>query len=230
MTKGLTSIIMVCYDQIQTSRNSSMEAVADITRYTDSKDYELIIIDCEPKFPFRDDFKCLKIDKFIEVPSPDIGYYPAMNKGAKEAKGEYLCFIDNDIFVHEGWLKDLRWYLEKDLLDAVMPDQIPCSRAQQLYYYSLSLEDAIGKGCAEQGLILIKRNFFDKMGGWDKKLTKGYGWKRFYLQMNEVGARYNNTAKVNITHLMGMTYYNTIQNDYQKYLVNSKEEADYNNG
>ena|SRR3990167_271125 len=230
MTQQLTSIIMVCYDQIQTARNSSMEAVAEITRYTDPEDYELIVIDCEPKLPFRDDFKCLKIDKFIEIPPPDIGYYPAMNKGAEEAKGEYLCFIDNDIFVHENWLKNLRWYLENDLLDAVLPDQIPCSRTQQLYYYGLTLEDAIGKGCSEQGLVVIKKESFEKIGGWDKKLTKGYGWKRFYQQMGEHNIRYNNTAKVSITHLMGMTYWDTIQNDYAKYLVNSKEEGDYLNG
>src|SRR3974390_1642459 len=114
MIKGLTSIIMTCYDQTQTNRHVSMVAAANILRYTDMP-YELIVVDCCPKYPFRDDYKIFQDVKFIEVPLPDIGYYAAMRMGASNAKGEYICFIENDVMVHEGWLDGLKRHLDRDL-------------------------------------------------------------------------------------------------------------------
>lgn len=230
MNKRLTSIIMTCYDQSQTARHTSMLAAANITRYTNPDEYELIIIDCCPKYPFRDDYKVLKIDNFIVVNPPDIGYYQAMNLGAKEAKGEYLCFIENDVFVQEGWLENLRFYLEKGTVDAIMPDQIPCTRQQQLSYYKYDSAEALGKGATEQGLMMITREAFDKTGGWDPKMKMVYGWKRFYQQIGENGLHLNNTAKVTISHITGMTYYDTLEHDPEKHALISKSEGEYLNG
>lgn len=230
MKKGFTSIIMTCYDQRQTARHMSMLAAANITRFTDPKDYELIIVDCCPKYSFRDDYKCLKIDHMIEVPPPDIGYYPAMNLGVEKAQGEYLCFIENDVFVDRFWLPQLREYLELDLLDAVLPNQIPCSFEKQEELDNILVKEAIGKGAAEQGLILMKRESFDKIGGWDKNLKAGYGWKRFYQQMNENNVRFNNTSLVTISHITGAAYYDTLEDDPVKHAKNSEEENKYLNG
>lgn len=230
MKKGLTSIIMTCYDQTQTARHISMAAVAAINRYTKQRDYELIIVDCCPKYPFRDDYKVLKIDQFIEVPAPDIGYYPAMNLGARHANGEYFCFIENDVFVSDNWLTNLRWCLENNRLDAVMPHQIPNTFEQTLEFYLMDFDEAIGKAATEQGLVLITRKAFRKIHGWDRKLKAGYGWKRFYQQLQENGVRLGNTAKAMITHITGACYYDTMEFDPKKHAKNSRTEAKYLNG
>lgn len=227
MKNKLTSIIMTCYDQTQTNRHVSMLAVTDITRYTNPSTYELIVVDCCPKYPFRDEYKCLKIDNFIKVGPPDIGYYPAMNLGASKAKGEYLCFIENDVMVRPNWLTDLRWYLENDRCDAILPNQIPCSFDQQCSYEKLTYDEAYGKGAPEQGLVFIRRESFDKMGGWDKKLKAGYGWRRFYQQLGENRVRRSTTAKVTISHITGMTYFDTMVLDKKKFERNNAIEGKY---
>ena len=222
---------MIMYDQTQTSRHVSMAAVAAITRYTNPKDYELILVDCCSKYPFRDDYHVLKVDKFIEKKAPDIGYYPAMNLGASKAKGEYLCFIENDLFVNSlNWLQTLRWYLENNKMDAVMPHQIPNTYNQIMEFESMDYEGAIGKAATEQGLVMITRKAFKEIGGWDKKLKAGYGWKRFYQQLGENKLRLGNTAKCIVTHITGMTYYDTMEFDLEKFEKNSKTEGDYLNG
>lgn len=229
MKKGLTSIIMTLYDQNQTARHSSMAAVAAIVRYTDPKEYELILVDCCPKYPFRDDYHVLKIDKFLEVKPPDIGYFAAMNLGTTVASGEYYCFIENDIFVNDNWLPDLRWYLENNQLDAVMPHQIPNTFEQTERFRKMTYEEAQGKAAVEQGLVLITRKAFNQIGGWDKKMPIGYGWKRFYQQIGENGVRLGNTAKCMVTHITGMTYYDSMEFDPKKHAEVSKAEADYTN-
>jgi len=228
--KGLTSIIMTMYDQTQTSRHVSMTAVSAITRYTDPKDYELILVDCCPKYPFRDDYHVLKVDKFIEKKVPDIGYYKAMNLGASKASGEYLCFIENDVFVSDNWLHNLRWCLENKRMDAVLPHQIPNTYKQTLEFYTMDADGAVNKAATEQGLVMMTRDAFDKIGGWDKKLKVGYGWKRFYQQLGENNLVLGNTAKCMITHITGMTYYDSMELDPEKFKLNSKIEGEYLNG
>lgn len=207
MKNKLTSIIMTCFDKNQTMRHVSMLAAADITRYTDPSSYELIIVDTEPIYPFRDDYHVLKIDRKIEVPK-NLGYYESMNIGAKEAKGKYLCFIENDVFVRENWLKNLSWYLKNDYCDAIMPDQIPTTWEGIRKYKALSFEEAFGKGATEAGLILMTKDAYETIGAWDKTWTgqsPHFGWKRIYQQIGEAGLRMGQTAKVTISHVCGMT-------------------------
>src|SRR5574337_1362293 len=107
-----TSIIMTSYIPQKFIAEITMATIANITRYTNPDKYELILVDCSPKYEVRDDYQVLKIDKHLKI-DPDPGYYEAMNIGAKEAQGDYLCFIENDIFVWEGWLEGLEYYLDR---------------------------------------------------------------------------------------------------------------------
>ena len=182
-----------------------MTAVANITRYTNTEEYELIIVDCCPKWALRDDLHVFTVKKFMTL-EQDPGYFASMNIGAKEAKGKYLCFIENDVFVQENWLPDLRRYLEGNMADAILPNQMPMTRAEQLQLYEYDYEEAIGKARREQGLVLIKREAFDKIGGWDIKMPVGYGWRRFYNQLTDNNISLIDTAKVTVTHIAGATY------------------------
>ena len=47
------------------------------------------------------------------------GISPARNRGAKEARGEYLCFIDADGELTENWLKNADRILKRKKIDAV---------------------------------------------------------------------------------------------------------------
>jgi len=223
---------MTCYDHTQASRNVSMAASVAITRFTDPKEYEFIIVDTEPKYRFN--YKPpvpvgtapVKIDKFLEL-TPDLGYFASMNRGAEEAKGEYLCFIENDVFVTPEWLPNLRWYLENGYLDAVFPHQAPDSYETYLKYSKLPMEKGWNGGCEEQGLMLITREAFDKMGGWDKNFPVGIGWKNVLLQMHDSGIKFGSTFKSVISHICGMTYFNMSEFEREKFVKNTGIEAEY---
>src|SRR3990167_11286650 len=116
--KPKVSIIFCLFDFSRTLRHMTMASLANIRRFTDDEDYELILVDNVPVFPIRDDYFVLRLeDMKIKTNKKDHGYYKSLNEGAKLAKGKYLCFIQPDVFVHEGWLDGLCHYLDNDIAD-----------------------------------------------------------------------------------------------------------------
>ncbi len=204
-----TSIVMTSYNPTHTLQEMTMATLANIVRYTNREDYELILVDCvpgdaQPGTQIRDDYHVLDIDKILR-PDPDPGYPAAMNLGFQEAKNDYICFIENDIFVFEGWLDNLRWYLDNNILDAIVPDQVPRAREDYLERHNLDYMDALNKGGPEQGLLLIKRDAFLRTGTWaeDHRIV---GWKYFYEQMANNNVRFGNTSRTTVSHICGATY------------------------
>lgn len=201
------SIIYCLFDFTRTLRHTSMASIANIRRFTDDEDYELIIIDNVPKFPIRDDYKVLHLEnaQIIEH-KVDIGYYASLNEGAKLAKGDYLCFIQPDIFVHEGWLKNMIFYLENGW-ECVFPDQFPQTREYIKRSYEMSFEEARGFGGREAGCLMITRQAFDRAGGWDDRLFNEFGEAAFYRRLDKAGVKWTPTCKSLVTHITAGTRY-----------------------
>lgn len=217
MKNKKVSIIYTCFNPTRVITQITMATLANIRRYTDPKDYELIVVDSVPKYGIMDDYNVLKLgsDGHYIKEDEDKGYYAAMNRGASLATGDYLCFIENDIFVFENWLKDLVYYLDNDLCDVIVPDQVPRSRKEVLKFRKMSHEDSMFNGIQEQGLLLMKRGVFNSIGGWDERFFKIYGWKAFGLTLANKGLRVNSTTKVNISHIAGMSYFHDYENNYK---------------
>lgn len=214
---SLTSIVLTCLNNSRFNAHMSMASIAAITKFTDPEDYELIVVDPESKYPIRDDYHVLKIDKWLK-PSPDPGYTACMNLGAKKAKGEYIVFMQNDVFVHEGWLSNLRLYLESGLYDVVWPDQVPRDREYVLASYKRNHFDTEAmKGSRDAGLFMITKKGFEKTGGWDEDLGL-LAEKDFYLnKVNGAGLRWTDTNKVIITHIMAGTNLQLLDSNPEEY-------------
>ena len=225
----MTSIIYCLFDFTRTLRHMSMASVAAIRRFTDDEDYELIIIDNVPKYPFRDDYKVLNIDpeKFI-VNKEDKGYYGSLNQGAKMAKGDYLCFIQPDVIVHEGWLKNAVWYLENGY-DAVFPDQQYKTRefVKASYDFPFESEDA-RTGARDAGILYIKREAFDQIGGWNEDIKIHFGERDIYEKIN--GLKWTVTCKTMITHLEHAAGWTKLELEPQKYNSDVTESVKVKNG
>lgn len=196
-----TSIIMTAFDFDCTHRLITVGALGNIQKYTDTDDYELILMDICPKCDMNTRHHTIRIDKHIKM-SEDVGISKARNLGAKEAdpSSEYFCFIDNDVFVYEGWLRKLRSYIESGRCDAVWPHQGPTSREFVLESYIKE-----GQGNDDAGCILITRKKFEETGGWDEDFVSFYHDKGFRDRMGKVGVRIMCTNQVIITHLGGIT-------------------------
>lgn len=80
------------------------QCVTSLRRHTRS-DFEIIIIDNNSKERYNVIVHSLA-DKFFAF-DKNKGNAAAWNKGAKLATGDYLCFMDNDVSVTEGWLEPL---------------------------------------------------------------------------------------------------------------------------
>lgn len=201
----LTSVIMPCYVQTLFQAHMSMAALANITKYTDPDEYEMIVIEDIPKFPIRDDYHVLKIDTHITL-NQYTNYSTKMNMATKKAKGDYLVFIQNDVFIWEGWLEGMRYYLDNDLADIVFPDQIPRSREFVKQSYKLTPEEAIGQGARDAGMFMITRQGFEKSGGFNDDL-KIFVEADFYERLGATGVRQVTTNKTLFTHIALGTHY-----------------------
>ena len=201
------SIIVSCFNNTRTATHMSMLCLDHIRKFTDEP-YQLIVIDPASKFPIRDDYKTLGLENdpdtiWAKFPT-DIGYTVGMNKGAELAIGEVLVFIQNDVFVREGWLKDLLWYIEQGW-EAVFPDQVPRSRDYVLKTYGRDHGNIEAmKGGRDAGLLMITRSAFARTGGWNPNLTL-LAERDFYQRMSEHSVKWIDTNKVLITHIMAAT-------------------------
>ena len=224
------SIVVSCFNNTKTAAHMSMLCLDHIRKFTNEEDYELIVVDPAPKFSIRDDYKTLKLDECKWVRSDtDIGYTRGMNMGAALAENEILVFIQNDVFVREGWLNDLRFYIEEGW-EAVFPDQVPRSREYVLETYERSrLDDESLKGGRDAGLVMITKKAFYRMGKWNEKLSL-LAERDFYERMGKAGVGWTDTNKVLITHVMAATNLDLLENDPEEYNRRMKEDANKLNG
>lgn len=231
-----TSIIYTCFNPNRVLAQISMATLANIRRYTEPDEYELIVIDCVPKAEMLDDYGALKLgsDGHHVKTETDPGYCEAMNMGAKLATGDYLCFVENDIFLFEDWLPNLRYYLDNDLADVIIPDQVPRTREEMLKFRKMTFEEAMSPGIQEQGLMMIKKEIFEKTGGWDGRFREVYGWAAFKVRLTKLSPspRIFTTLKVQMSHIAGLTYFFSAEGDSQRFdkatSVEAKILKDYN--
>lgn len=207
-----TSIIVVAYDKSHIRRQITAACLGNIERYTDTEDYELIVIDQEPceifdsereRFGAFTNFKFSTIDKYI-VLDKHIGLSVANNLGASKATGEYICFLHNDVFVSNDWLPRLRYFLENNFYDIVVPHQGTTPRKKIKEWTLKNPEDFNGEsGYYDAGLLLMRKKDFDKTGGWDEDFKFIYSGNVFvrYICQDKYKLRLQCTPAVIITHL-----------------------------
>ena len=209
----LTSIIMTAYITEPWQANLTMATLANITRYTNPDNYELILMSDSEKFPVRDDYGVLKIDRY-EITN-NLSYTQSMNRGAKLANGEYLCFIQNDVFVWREWLDDLKEYVLRNIADCVTPDQKPRDYEEVEKIRTLDYDEAIFDS-QDEGLLFITSEAFKRTRGFNESLTM-FQIKDFYERMKNNGIRMTTTAKVMVSHITGVTNLNRLYKQPQEY-------------
>lgn len=218
-----TSVIVTSYIQSQYQAHLTMACLANVTRYTDPEEYELILMSDNEKFPVRDDYKVLKIDKYVKT--KDMGYTASMNEGALQANGDVLVFLQNDVFIWENWLKNMRWYIDNDKADCVIPDQMPRSREEVLKLRELDFIESMKYGSRDAGCLMITVNAFQKMGGWDEDLSL-LAEREFYERMGACGIRQIDTCKTIISHVMAGSNLFLQHENPDEYEKRMKHDAD----
>ena len=198
------TIIVVGYHQTAVSAHMTMACLANITKYTNPDDYELILVEDIPKVNIRDDFHVLKIDRHI-ILDEYTPFSQKVNLAAKEAKGEYLAIIQNDCFVWEGWLEAAKYYLDSGI-EALVPDQIPRTRQYILESYDMTLDQGLDMGYRDACMMILTKRAFNRAKGYNPDMTVLVEGD-FYERLRLSGTEIHTTNKIQVTHITLATHY-----------------------
>ena len=84
--------------------------------------YEIIVVDNNPSgkvFKIVQDVKQKWQRPMHFVEEPDVGLHNARHKGAKEAVGDILVYIDDDVLTHPAWLRSIVQHFQDPLVAVV---------------------------------------------------------------------------------------------------------------
>lgn len=154
-------------------------AIANIHAFT--KDYELIVIHSYSEKYGQEVKKLLRRkDRYIPF-KKNISQPRAINIGIKKAKGDYICLIGNDNFVHQNWWDEIKKRLgnkDRQILacsvDRVRSDVWEKEREE--YSHTGYIKPANFSYVNFQGVTFPKK-VLQQIGRLDENLTFYY-WER----------------------------------------------------
>jgi len=227
-----TSIILTTYDSTPLMRKITSACIASINKYTD--DYELIVVDNKPvEVGFNEREHLVKIDKHV-INEENVGCSAGNNQGAALADPEskYICFIQSDVFVSDGWLPKLQRYLEDN--DVVLPHQGPIKREEYVKWRDMTFEEVNKEqGNDDGGLILMTMEAWKKTEGWNENLK--YLWHDLGFKFNMAKAKLTmkKAAEPVIIHIGGaaaivdpeaLKQMYTDENDYANEVIHKSKQ------
>jgi len=151
-----------------------------------------------------------------------IGYVsPLWNMGLDQARGDYICFLDDDNMRRKGYLQRLVnkaletnadiTVCESSLIDSRDSIRIHNLRRHPIGDRQPDLGKLLQRNFVDSGEMLIKREVFEKVGWFDETLTTEEDWDfvcrsvakgiRFYF-LNEPLALYRNHSEQRIKHTL----------------------------
>ncbi|RUS48712.1 glycosyltransferase [Cohnella sp. AR92] len=222
----LVSIIILTHNEIALTR----ECVESIIKHT-PESYELIFVDNGSADGTADYLLGVPGSKLIRNRS-NLGFAAGCNQGMAIAEGEYLCLLNNDTVVTDGWLTRLHAWLDKyPGIGIVGPRTNYVAGAQRVNavpYSNMEEMHAFAKDWAErhreQGFypykligfcMLFRRSLIDRIGGLDESFFPGnYEDDDFCLRTRISGSLLWAASDVYIHHYGSRTFHSkTFAND-----------------
>lgn len=175
-----------------------MASMAAVRKFTDG-DYEMIVVDNAPVHRIRDDYGVLAPFTLIEN-QDNKTVYESYNQGAAVATGEYLVFIQQDVFCNERTINKLVKYLEE--FDVAFPQQIELTRETVKKIYDTPDGTPTDAGWRDAGVLAITRQAFDKTGGWPGEFHNLLGEAAYYDKIHRLKLSWTAQTNAIITHIM----------------------------
>lgn len=187
-SKPTVSIVIPTYGH----RDLTEACLRSIMRNAPRVSFEILVVD--DHFPDADAASFAGIEGLVFIRNPkNLGFLLTCNSAAKQARGTYLCFLNNDTQVLEGWLESLVENIQRRPDCGLIGSKIiyPDGRLQEAggivwrdaeacnYGHSGDPDSSefnyIRKvdycsGCS----ILLPRLLFEELGGFDERYVPAY--------------------------------------------------------
>lgn len=199
--RPLVSVIMPVYNACRADKRFLLRAIESIANQTYSN-VELIIVNdgstddtqavCQEYLSLHPNLRAQFLNK------KNGGQSEARNFGAKACNGDYVGFLDQDDEWYENKLEQVIPWLENENIDVIYTDSDSIDGDDKVTLGSIhkkhncgwphpkkSIDDILFKDIfVMPGLMTIKKTAFDKIGGFDAKLS-GYEDDDLFLRLFE---------------------------------------------
>jgi GT2 family glycosyltransferase len=143
------------------------------------------------------------VTKRIDL-SENRSFSNSMNAGLREAKGDFVCVIGNDVFPGEGWLETLvelaratKAMITAPLNDKTMMETVVHEK-QTENYYEPTFFPAV--------CWLLSRECIDKVGLFDEQFVIGtYEDNDYCRRVEKVGGKIVVSKYITVDHLLSQT-------------------------
>ena len=207
-------IIIAVWNEPEATKNC-LEGVIKYTDFT----YRLIIIDngSDPETAqYLDSLKDKVADLMLIRNKENIGYVQAINQGFKLSNADYVCLLNNDTIVTEGWLAEMIKIFEENLsvgivnpssntLAQALPEgETPDSYAEKIKIFTGQWGEL---GQCSGFCMLIKREVIEKIGIFDEAYEVGYFEESDYCRKTQkLGFRFARAKAAYVYHIDRLTF------------------------
>ncbi len=217
----LTSIVMLTFNQLDLSK----KCLDSLERFT-AVPYELIIVDNgsnDGTVDFLNQYRSGKKNVRCIFNSENLAFSKANNQGIREAKGEYILLLNNDVILTGGWLKRMQKCLEiSNRVGAAGPCTNVASGPQKISPGYEDLSELQNYSCAfaiknagrwinchrlNAFCFIIKREVVEQVGLLDERFGPG-GFEDYdyCLRIRQAGYKIMLAGDVYVHHIGGQGY------------------------
>lgn len=183
--------------------------------------HEIVILDNHSEDGVAEDLKSLTPPFRVILNQTRNRYAPNANQAAREARGEILCLLNNDTLLTPGWLEPMVELLESlpqagiigniqidprtRMIDHAgmffCPDGLP--RHARKRRQRLPVEDWLEWSCVTAACLLIRRETFFSVGGYDEEYRNSCEDSDLCVRLKLKGYRHYVSNRVPIFHRVG---------------------------
>jgi len=176
--------IIIC---ILNEKETTKKCIDSICKNT-SFPFRLVLIDNASDAETKEYLESLENDPKVDVllirNEENLGNTKAVNQGISASNAEFICNLDNDTYVSEGWLTEMVEVARKrEDIGIVVPEakstRMPDSdEPEDIEKCGKTFEENRGSytemAMADLYCALFKRSLIEKIGAWDEVYNPGY--------------------------------------------------------